>query len=82
MLNKKITKILIGTNNNGKLKEIKDLLPKSLKVYSTKDFKIKSPIESGKSFLENSLIKAKFFSKKTKKKKKIIQIKKILKIIN
>ena len=66
MLNKKITKILIGTNNNGKLKEIKDLLPKSLKVYSTKDFKIKSPIESGKSFLENSLIKAKFFSKKSK----------------
>ena len=66
MLNKKITKILIGTNNKGKLKEIKDLLPKSLKVYSTKDFKIKSPIENGKSFLENSLIKAKFFSKKTK----------------
>ena len=66
MLNKKITKILIGTNNDGKLKEIKDLLPKSLKVYSTKNFKIKSPIESGKSFLENSLIKAKFFSKKSK----------------
>jgi XTP/dITP diphosphohydrolase len=66
MLNKKITKILIGTNNDGKLKEIRDLLPKSLKVYSIKDFKIKSPIENGKSFLENSLIKAKFFSKKLK----------------
>jgi XTP/dITP diphosphohydrolase len=66
MLNKKITKILIGTNNEGKLKEIKDLLPKSLKIYSTKDFKIKSPIENGKTFLENSLIKAKYFSKKSK----------------
>ena len=66
MLNKKITKILVGTNNQGKLKEIKDLLPKSLKIYSTKNFRIKSPIENGKSFLENSLIKAKFFSKKSK----------------
>ena len=66
MLKKKITKILIGTNNVGKLREIKDLLPRSAKVYSTKDFKIKSPIENGKSFLENSLIKAKFFSKRSR----------------
>ena len=65
MLNKKIKKILIGTNNTGKLKEIKDLLPKSTKIFSTKDFKLKSPKETGKSFLKNSLIKAKFFSKKT-----------------
>ena len=66
MYNKKISKILIGTNNEGKLREIKDLLPKSIIAYSTKDFKIKSPIETGKSFLKNSLIKAKFFSKKSK----------------
>ena len=65
MQNKKITKILIGTNNHGKLKEIKDLLPKSTIVYSTKNFKIKSPVENGSSFVQNSLIKAKFFSKKT-----------------
>ena len=65
MLDKKIKKILIGTNNAGKLKEIKDLLPKSTKIFSTKDFKLKSPKETGKSFLKNSLIKAKFFSKKT-----------------
>ena len=66
MLNKKITKILIGTNNAGKIKEIKDLLPKSLKIYSTKDLKIKSPIENGDSFLKNSLIKAQYYSKKSK----------------
>ena len=66
MLNKKINKILIGTNNPGKLREIKDLLPNYLEIFSTKDFKIKSPIENGKSFLENSLIKAKFFSNKSK----------------
>ena len=66
MLKKKITKILVGTNNIGKLREIKGLLPKKLKVYSTSDFKVKSPAENGKTFEENSLIKAKYFSKKTK----------------
>ena len=66
MLKKKITKILIGTNNTGKLKEIRDLLPKNLKIYSTSDFKIKSPVENGKTFEENSLIKARYFSKKAK----------------
>ena len=65
MLNKKITDILIGTNNHGKLKEIKDLLPKTIKIYSTKELKLKSPIENGKTFLENSYIKAKFFSQKS-----------------
>ena len=66
MLKKKITHLLVGTNNIGKLKEIKDLLPKNVKIYSTSDFKIKSPIENGKTFEENSLIKAKYFSKKSK----------------
>jgi len=66
MLIKKITKLLIGTNNKGKLKEIRDLLPKNLEIYSTSDFKVKSPIENGKTFEENSLIKARYFSKKTK----------------
>jgi len=66
MLIKKITKILIGTNNSGKLKEIRGLLPKNLEIYSTSDFKIKSPTENGKTFEENSLIKARYFSKKSK----------------
>ena len=65
MYNKKINKLLIGTNNSGKLREIKDLLPKRTKIFSTKYFKLKSPRENGKTFLQNSLIKAKFFSKKT-----------------
>ena len=66
MLKKKIIKLLVGTNNIGKLKEIRDLLPKNVKVYSTSSFKIASPIENGNSFEENSLIKAKYFSKKSK----------------
>tara|TARA_B100000795_G_scaffold250142_1_gene218121 strand:- start:341 stop:937 length:597 start_codon:yes stop_codon:yes gene_type:complete len=63
---KKIIKLLIGTNNSGKLREIRNLLPKNLEIYSTDDFKIKSPTENGKTFEQNSLIKAKYFSKKTK----------------
>ena len=66
MLKKKITKLLVGTNNRGKLREIKDLLPKKLQIYSPYDLKIKSPVENGKSFKENSLIKAKFFFEKSK----------------
>jgi len=63
---KKISHLLIGSNNKGKLKEIKALLPKRMKIYSTSDFDIKSPLENGKTFEENSIIKSKYFSKKTK----------------
>jgi len=63
---KKISKLLIGTNNKGKYKEIKDLLPKYIKTYSTSEFKLKSPSEDGLTFAENSIIKSKYFSKKTK----------------
>jgi XTP/dITP diphosphohydrolase len=63
---KKISKLLIGTNNKGKYKEIKELLPKYIKTYSTSDFKLKSPKEDGLTFEENSIIKSKYFSKKTR----------------
>ena len=63
---KKISKLLIGTNNKGKYKEIKDLLPKYIKTYSTTEFKLNSPKEDGCTFEENSIIKSKYFSKKTK----------------
>ena len=63
---KKISKLLIGTNNKGKYREIKDLLPKYIKTYSTSKFKLKSPREDGQTFEENSIIKSQYFSKKTK----------------
>jgi XTP/dITP diphosphohydrolase len=63
---KKISKLLIGTNNRGKYREIKDLLPKYIKTHSTSEFKLKSPREDGQTFEENSIIKSKYFSKKTK----------------
>ena len=61
----KIKEILIGTNNKGKYREICNLLPNELKKYSPKKFNIPSPRETGKSFEENSFIKASYFSKKT-----------------
>ena len=61
----KIKEIIVGTNNNGKYKEICDLLPNAIKKYSPKEFKIPSPNEIGKSFEENSMMKASYFSKKT-----------------
>ena len=63
---KKISKLLIGTNNIGKYREITDLLPKYIKTHSTSEFKLKSPREDGLTFTENSIIKSKHFSKKTK----------------
>ena len=61
----KIKKIIIGTNNPGKYKEISRLLPKKIKKYSPKEFNLPSPRETGKSFEKNSFIKASYFSKKT-----------------
>ena len=66
MKRKKIINLIVGTNNPGKLREIKDLLPNKLKIYSSNKLKLKSPKENGKTFKENSLIKAKFFSNKAK----------------
>ena len=67
MPKKKIKEIFIGSNNEGKLKEIANLLPKNLKIFSNLDFKIPSPIETGTTFTQNSLLKARYFSKKTGK---------------
>ena len=67
MLKKKNKEIVVGSNNVGKIKEIKDLLPKYYTITSPKDYGLKSPKENGDTFLKNSLIKAKYFSKKTKK---------------
>jgi len=60
----KITEIIIGTNNQGKYKEICDLLPEEIKKYSPRELNISSPDETGKTFKENSFIKALYYSKK------------------
>ena len=62
----KIKKILIGTHNKGKIKEISYLLNKKTKKISPFQLNIKSPVENGKSFKSNSELKAKYFFKKSK----------------
>ena len=57
-------KILVGTHNKGKFKEIAYLLPKKYKKISPLKLKIKSPQETGKSFKSNARLKVNFFSKK------------------
>ncbi len=56
-------KILIGTHNDGKFKEIAYLISKKYKKISPKSLKIKSPRETGKTFISNSRLKVEFFSK-------------------
>ncbi len=67
MKTKKIKNLLIGSNNPGKVREIRQLLPKYINVKSIIDYKLKSPKETGKTFLQNSYLKSKYFSKKTGK---------------
>ena len=59
-------KILIGTHNKGKFKEISYLLSKKIKKVSPIKLKIKSPKETGKTFSMNSKLKAEYFSRFTK----------------
>ncbi len=63
---KKKTKLLIGTHNDGKFREIGKLISKNIIKISPKSLKIKSPRETGKTFKSNSELKANYFYKKTK----------------
>ncbi len=56
-------KILIGTHNKGKFKEISYLLSKKLRKISPILLNIPSPEETSNSFNGNSKLKANFFSK-------------------
>ena len=58
-------KIFIGTHNRGKFKEISYLLPKKIIKISPINLKVKSPKETGKTFISNAKLKVKYFSKFT-----------------
>ena len=59
-------KIIVASHNSGKVREIKSLLkPYSFTIQSASDLKIKEPKETGKNFIENAILKAKFVSKKS-----------------
>ena len=56
-------KILIGTHNLGKFKEIAYLISNKYKKISPKMLKIKSPKETGRTFKSNSRLKVQYFSR-------------------
>ena len=59
-------KVIVASHNAGKVREIKSLLkPYSFTIQSASDLKIKEPKETGKNFIENAVLKAKFVSKKS-----------------
>ncbi|MFT6106372.1 MAG: XTP/dITP diphosphohydrolase [Rickettsiales bacterium] len=62
----KINEILIASGNKGKLIEIAELLKEiDIKAISAADFNLEEPEETGKTFEENSVLKAKYYGKKT-----------------
>ena len=59
-------KVIVASHNSGKVREIKSLLkPYSFTIQSASDLKIKEPKETGKNFIENAILKAKFVSQKS-----------------
>ena len=63
---KKVKSLLVATNNKGKLLEIKKLLPGTINFYSPEDFKLAEPVESGKTFEANAIIKARYCAERSK----------------
>jgi XTP/dITP diphosphohydrolase len=55
-------KILIASNNPGKIKEISTLfVPYGIEVVSASDLKVKEPEETGTTFSENAILKARYY---------------------
>lgn len=57
-------KLLIGTQNPGKIREFETLLaPLKIQVISLQNTNLDDPEETGKTFLENALLKAHYYTK-------------------
>jgi XTP/dITP diphosphohydrolase len=59
------TKIIIATNNSGKAREFNAMLGSLFEVVSQKDMNVKEVPETGLTFVENALIKARNASKQS-----------------
>ncbi|HCR86487.1 MAG TPA: non-canonical purine NTP pyrophosphatase, RdgB/HAM1 family [Alphaproteobacteria bacterium] len=63
---KNLNKILVASGNKGKIREITELLePFEIEIVSTLQYNLPEPEETGKTFEENALIKAKYYADKT-----------------
>ena len=62
----KDNKLVIASHNQGKIKEINELLNElNIEILSAHDLRIEEPEENGFTFEENALIKSAFVSKAT-----------------
>lgn len=60
--------LIFATHNKGKLAEIRDMLGARIKtLYTASDFNLPAPEETGTTFVENALLKAKFVAESTGK---------------
>lgn len=60
----KITKLIIASNNPGKVKEITELLsPLNIEAISLIDKNIEEPEETGLTFADNAILKAQYYGK-------------------
>ena len=51
-------KLVLASNNKHKLRELKAILPSHLELCTAPDFNIDAPAETGSTFVENAIIKA------------------------
>lgn len=56
-------KMVVATNNQGKVKELRALLPAGISLLSLQDVHFESPHESGASFVDNASLKARCAAK-------------------
>lgn len=64
------TELVIATHNEGKMREFEALFKQAgvnLKFYTASGLGIESPLETGTTFVENALLKARFVAEKTGK---------------
>jgi XTP/dITP diphosphohydrolase len=60
------TKLLIASGNEGKVMEIRELLSEiNVQVISAADYKLPEPEETGSTFIENAVLKAKYYGNAT-----------------
>lgn len=60
------TRIVLASSNPGKIREIADLFADlGVTIFPQSDFKIESPEETGKTFVENALLKARHATRHT-----------------
>lgn len=65
-MNKKYQRLLIASNNQGKISEITSLLNKiNIEAISPLNLNLQEPEENGEDFAQNAFIKAKYYAQKT-----------------